>query len=129
MLSRPATPFMRLRLTWSEKVGIIAKVVVSPALSYTDIANWAVSEYSLLVAPSKAAICSTMKAKAVLSGRPVEKVNASLNSHLILDQNVVDFVMLSEAIGASLSGAMIVEHAKNLVRKLDIPTELPPPGL
>ncbi|KAL4087026.1 hypothetical protein PRIC1_012926 [Phytophthora ramorum] len=88
MLSRPATPFKRLRLTWSEKVGIIAKVVVSPALSYTDIANWTVSEYSLLVAPSKAAICSTMKAKAVLSGRQVEKVtckNASLNSHLILD--------------------------------------------
>lgn len=55
---------------------------------------------------------------------PVEKTRrkkAQQHSHIRLDENVVAFVLLSEAEGVSLTGAMIIEHARELVAKPRIP--------
>jgi hypothetical protein len=37
--------------------------------------------------------------------------NVQPRSHALLDENVVEFVILAEEEGVSISGAMIVQHA------------------
>ncbi|EGZ04998.1 hypothetical protein PHYSODRAFT_535091 [Phytophthora sojae] len=68
-----STPSKRLRLTWSEKVGILDKAARTPALSYRGLAEWAATEFSLPAAPGKTTICRIIKSSAVLLGRPLEK--------------------------------------------------------
>ncbi|KAE9047372.1 hypothetical protein PR002_g1088 [Phytophthora rubi] len=122
-------PAKRFRLTWSEKVGLLAKADRTPAMSYQALAKWAVSEYGLPAAPGKTKICRIIKSRTALLGRPIEKAvrkNEQPRSHALLDENVVEFVLLAEEEGVSISGAMIIQHARDVAAKLRIPPELRP---
>eukprot|EP00644_Phytophthora_capsici_P009147 jgi/Phyca11/102011/e_gw1.6.1110.1 len=117
-------PSNRLRLTWSEKVAILEKAARSPSLSYDELAKWAVEEFGLPTAPGKTTIGRILQSSAALRGRPVEKAvrkKAQPRSHVLLDENVVEFVLLAEEEGVYLTGAMIIQHARELVLKLGIP--------
>ncbi|EGZ13890.1 hypothetical protein PHYSODRAFT_451531, partial [Phytophthora sojae] len=81
----------RLRLTWSEKVGILDNAARTPVISYRDLAEHAVTEFSPPAVPGKTTICSIIKSSAVLLGRPLEKAarkNAQPITHTLLGQNV-----------------------------------------
>ncbi|KAE8999321.1 hypothetical protein PR002_g18492, partial [Phytophthora rubi] len=119
----------RFRLTWSEKVGLLAKADRTPAMSYQALAKWAVSEYGLPAAPGKTTICRIIKSRTALLGRPIDKAvrkNAQPRSHALLDETVVEFILLAEEDGVSISGAMIIQHARDVAAKLRIPPELRP---
>jgi hypothetical protein len=63
------------------------------------------------------------------AGSPMEKAvrkNVQPRSHALLDENVVEFVILAEEEGVSISGAMIVQHAQDVATKLRIPPDLQP---
>ncbi|GMF35539.1 unnamed protein product [Phytophthora fragariaefolia] len=110
----PSHPTKRLRLTWVGKVGIVNKAAQSPIMSYKENALWAVTEYSLPAAPGITTICDLVCLTVTLLGRSVENATrkkAQQCSHVVLDQNVMDFIMLAEADGVRLTGAMI-EHAR-----------------
>ncbi|EGZ15341.1 hypothetical protein PHYSODRAFT_506402 [Phytophthora sojae] len=81
-----STPSKRLRLTWSEKVGILDKAARTPALSYRGLAAWAMTEFSLPAAPGKTTICRIIKSSALTALLWCEdawsKVGASTIRHI-----------------------------------------------
>ncbi|KAL3661434.1 hypothetical protein V7S43_013637 [Phytophthora oleae] len=114
----------RVHLTWGEKIGIIAKTKVSPGLSYNEIARWTVAEFSFPAAPNKSTIGRLLKAEKELLRWPVEKVTLETSppsSHVLIDQNVMDFVMLAEADCISLTGTMTIHHGVSVAIKLGLP--------
>jgi hypothetical protein len=67
-------PTERLHLAWAEKNAIIAKITEDPTMSYANVAQWAVMEFSLPVAPGKSTIHDILASRVELQGRPVEGV-------------------------------------------------------
>ncbi|EGZ22422.1 hypothetical protein PHYSODRAFT_496251, partial [Phytophthora sojae] len=85
---------------------------------------WAKVEFGLQRPPGKATIGRIISGRIALLRQPHESAqrkNKPSPFQLQIDQNIVEFIMLAEAEGICLSGAMIVFYATVLAKKLGTP--------
>ncbi|KAG3079156.1 hypothetical protein PI125_g20786 [Phytophthora idaei] len=97
--------------------------IASPKMSYRELAQWAKMTFKLHSTPNKSMVSRTLKARSRLledAADHADRKKAPTHGQLLLDHNVVDFIMLAELQGIALSGDLIVYHAKKLGRKLGI---------
>lgn len=115
----------RTRLTRAEKLELIAKSKETPALTYNELAQWAMAKFDLAARPHKSTISRVLKSRGLLEQpQPVETLSrkkVAAPSHVLLDVNVVEFIMMAEADSVSLNADMIIQYAKELADKLKIP--------
>ncbi|KAE8986442.1 hypothetical protein PF005_g4469 [Phytophthora fragariae] len=119
----------RTCLTQQQKLCLIKKAESSPATKYEDLALWAKVEFGLRRLPGKATISRIISGRIALLRQPHENAqrkNKPSPFQLQLDQNIVEFIMLAEAEGICLSGAMIVFYATVLAKKLGLPRHRQP---
>ena len=116
--------FKRIRLTRHQKQLICRKAKLSGEMSYRELAQWAKLTFKLIAPPSKSMISRTLKARDNLLESSVDhggRKNAPTEDQLLIDHNVVDFIMLAELEGIALSGSIIAYYASTLAEKLRIP--------
>ncbi|KAG2760559.1 hypothetical protein PC129_g23643 [Phytophthora cactorum] len=97
--------------------------IASPKMSYRELTQWAKMTFKLHSTPNKSMVSRTLKARSRLledAADHADRKKAPTHGKLLLDHNVVDFIMLAELQGIALSGDLIVYHAKKPGRKLGI---------
>lgn len=118
------TAHKRVRLTKLQLLKICDKPHDSPTRTCQELAEWARHTFKITSAPSKSTIAKILKNASTLQSLSADCLNSkkarSLHQ-LKLDESVVEFVKLCELGQISLTGEMIMGHARQLAQLLCIP--------
>jgi hypothetical protein len=119
----------RIRLNHHQKLLLCKTAREFPFYTCTDLAHWVQTPFDLPTPLNKATISRILRSEATLLQQPRDNDTRKKKAapvHVLVDQNVVEFIIQAEWDGVCLNGAMIVLFANQVCEKLAIPHHMRP---